>query len=154
LRAQGYRFIFVPHAIAYFRPRSNLRAFFKQYYRYARGDGKADLWRKRHAVRYGTYLIALPLLAWLCIRRSLLWGIPLALGAAIMFWTPYKRLWPMVKPLPATEKLKAIGLVPIIRVTGDIAKMLGYPVGVYWRLRHRRDIPRWHDGKNNPSEPG
>ena len=36
---------------------------FVQYYRYARGDGKADLWRKRHAIRYATYLVALPALA-------------------------------------------------------------------------------------------
>nr|MBC7244084.1 glycosyltransferase [Chloroflexota bacterium] len=145
LHARGYRFVFVPTAIAYFRPRSDLSAFFRQYYRYARGDGKADLWRKRHAVRYLTYLVALPLLLWLCVNRSLLWGVPLALGAAIMFWTPYKRLWPALKSLPIVDKLKAFCLVPIIRVTGDIAKMLGYPVGVYWRWHHRRNIPRWRD---------
>jgi len=28
-------------------------------------------------------------------------------------------------------------------VSGDIAKMLGYPVGVWWRWRHRGDIPNW-----------
>ncbi|MBC7232609.1 MAG: glycosyltransferase [Chloroflexi bacterium] len=145
LRARGYPFIFVPHAVAYFRPRSNLRAFFTQYYRYARGDGKADLWRKRHAVRYATYLIALPLLLWLAIRQNPLWAIPLALGAAIMFWTPYKRLWRMVRSLPILDKCKAICLVPIIRVTGDIAKMLGYPVGIYWRWQHRHELPRWRD---------
>ncbi len=145
LRAQGYPFVFVPNAIVYFRPRSNLRAFFKQYYRYARGDGKADLWRKRHAVRYATYLIALPVLLWLCLHHSLLWSIPLAVGAVIMFWTPYRRLWPAIKQYHIINKMKAGCLVPIIRVTGDIAKMLGYPVGVYWRWRHRHSIPRWYD---------
>lgn len=145
LRARGYPFIFIPHAIAYFRPRSNLQSFFIQYYRYARGDGKADLWRKRHAVRYGTYLIVLPLLLWLCTHHSFLWSILLAIGATIMFWTPYKRLWPAIQHYNITGKLKAICLVPIIRVTGDIAKMLGYPIGVYWRWRHRHSIPNWRD---------
>lgn len=145
LRARGYPFVFIPDAIVYFRPRSNLRAFFTQYYRYARGDGKADLWRKRHAVRYATYLIVLPLLLWLCIRHNALWSIPLALGGAIMFWTPYKRLWPAIKQYHLIDKLKAICLVPIIRITGDIAKMLGYPVGVYWRWRHRHSIPHQWD---------
>lgn len=145
LWARGYRFVFVPNAIVYFRPRSDLRAFFRQYYRYARGDGKADLWRKRHAVRYLTYLVALPLLLWLSLNKSWLWVIPLTLGAAIMFWTPYKRLWPAIKPLPILHRLETFCLVPMIRVTGDIAKMLGYPVGVYWRWRHHHDIPRWRD---------
>jgi hypothetical protein len=43
-------------------PAESLRSFWTQYYRYARGDGKADLWRKRHAIRYVTYLVALPAL--------------------------------------------------------------------------------------------
>jgi len=28
--------------------------------------------------------------------------------------------------------------VPVIRVVGDVAKMMGYPVGVRWRLTSRR----------------
>jgi hypothetical protein len=27
--------------------------------------------------------------------------------------------------------------VPIIRVVGDVAKMVGYPVGLWWRWRQR-----------------
>ena len=55
----GRAFVWAPSAlVAHFRPAHNLRQFFAQYYRYARGDGKADLWRRRHAIRYGTYLAA------------------------------------------------------------------------------------------------
>jgi cellulose synthase/poly-beta-1,6-N-acetylglucosamine synthase-like glycosyltransferase len=145
LQARGYRFVFVPTALVRFRPRSSLRAFFNQYYRYARGDGKTDLWREKHAVRYLTYLVALPTLLWLIVTRGLLWGVPLVLGGALMFFTPYKRLLPAIGSLGVVDRLRAILLVPIIRVTGDIAKMLGYPVGVYWRWRHRHDIPNWRD---------
>jgi len=145
LRARGYRFVFVPAAVVHFRPRSNLGAFFKQYYRYARGDGKAGLWRRRHAVRYLTYLVVLPALLWLAVNESLLWGVPLILGAAVMFFTPYKRLLPTMASWGVLDRLQAIALVPIIRMTGDIAKMLGYPVGVYWRWRHRHHIPDWRD---------
>ena len=59
LQQSGARFAFAPRAIAWFRPRGSLAAFFRQYYRYARGDGKADLWRARHAIRYAVYLGAL-----------------------------------------------------------------------------------------------
>jgi glycosyltransferase involved in cell wall biosynthesis len=145
LLARGYRFVFVPTAIVHFRPRNSLGAFFKQYYRYARGDGKADLWGKRHAVRYLTYGVALPLLLWLAIALSALWLVPLLLGAAAMFWTPYKRLLPALGALGPQERLTAVLCVPLIRITGDIAKMLGYPVGRYWRWRHRQEIPRWRD---------
>lgn len=145
LRERGYQFVFVPDAVVFFQPRSSLGAFFRQYYRYARGDGKADLWPKRHAVRYLTYLAAVPTLLWLAATRGPWWILPLCLGVAIVLWTPYKRLIPAISGLCFTHKLQAIVWVPIIRVTGDVAKMLGYPVGVYWRSRHRHEIPRWRD---------
>ena len=64
-----------PTAIAHFRPRSSLRAFFKQYYRYSRGDGKADLWRKRHAIRYGAYAVGGLCSSWvtICTHSSGCW---------------------------------------------------------------------------------
>jgi len=132
-------FAFAPRAIAYFRPRPNLKAFFIQYYRYARGDGKADLWRARHAVRYLTYLGAIPAILLLGLRHSPLWWLLLPVGGAIVLWTPYKRLRPMIARYSLADKVKAILWVPIIRVTGDVAKMMGYPVGVAWRLRRKGD---------------
>ena len=96
-------------------------------------------------MRYVTYLFALPTLLWLMVTRSLLWGVPLMLGAAIMFFTPYKRLLPAIRSWAVLDRVQAILLVPIIRVTGDVAKMLGYPVGVYWRWLHQHEIPNWRD---------
>ncbi len=130
----GCRFVWEPAALAYFRPRPTLRAFFRQYYLYARGDGKADLWRLRHAIRYGTYLGLVPLLA-LAIRRH-----PAALGPALLLAgaylrRPYQRLWALTAGQPARRRLAALPWPPLIRLTGDVAKMLGYPVGVAWRLR-------------------
>jgi glycosyltransferase involved in cell wall biosynthesis len=128
-------FAFAPRALAYFRPRKSLSAFFRQYYRYARGDGKADLWRLRHAIRYFTYLIATPAIFLLGLWRTPFWWLLFLVGGAIMFRTPYQRLWPMIESYSFVDKVKAILWVPIIRLTGDIAKMLGYPVGVLWRMR-------------------
>ncbi len=143
LQAHGYRFVFVPKSVAYFRPRGSLRAFFRQYYRYARGDGKADLWRKRHLVRYVTYLGLLPTLGWLGKASNRLWFAALLLGAAAMLWTPYKRLLPAIRCFQPQEKCRAVLWVPVIRVTGDVAKMLGYPVGLCWRWRHRNALTAW-----------
>ena len=136
LRAQGCRFVFVPAAVVLFRPRGNLAAFYRQYYRYARGDGKADLWRKRHAVRYATYVLG-PGLA-LAARKQPWLGVILVGAAAAYCATPYRRLLPWLTLLPPLARLQALAWVPIIRLVGDGAKMVGYPVGVVWRLRRRR----------------
>ncbi len=126
-------------AVVYFRPRGSLRAFFKQYYRYARGDGKADLWRKRHAIRYATYFAAAPLIALLALRvHRLFWGL-FPLGGLVYLAQPYRRLPDVLARRGYTSPAQiayAAALVPVIRVVGDAAKMVGYPVGWWWRLRH------------------
>jgi glycosyltransferase involved in cell wall biosynthesis len=141
LLSSGHKFTFVPEAVAYFRPRGNLGAFGRQYHQYARGDGKADLWRKRHAIRYLTYLVGVPLVVALGALLHPLWWSLLVVGAAAYLWTPYQRLRPMPRELSLPDKVKAVLWVPVIRLWGDLAKMIGYPVGVVWRLRHAKDIP-------------
>ncbi len=144
LKATQPPFAFAPAATVAFRPRESLRAFWKQYYRYARGDGKADLWRKRHAIRYGTYLVGLPLLlVGGATVHPLLWGLLIAGGVAYC-WPAWRRLPAVMQHAPdrsAAAWAQAVALVPLIRAAGDLAKMAGYPVGVWWRWRHRP--PDW-----------
>lgn len=142
LQDAGCRFAWAPDAVVHFRPRPTARTFYLQYYRYARGDGKADLWRKRHAIRYATYL-GLPL--GLLAARSQRWLLlPMALAVTGYLRRPYWRLWPVLPTLSPTERAVALAWVPLIRLIGDVAKMAGYPVGWVWRLRHRAEIPPDH----------
>jgi glycosyltransferase involved in cell wall biosynthesis len=131
-------FAFAPEAIAYFRPRSSLRSHFKQYTQYARGDGKANLWLKRHLMRYATYLIGVPLIAWLSINVSAWYCTPYLIGAIVYLKRPYQRLTRMWNNLNSIERIKTIGWIPVIRVVGDLAKMIGYPIGVWWRMANGR----------------
>jgi glycosyltransferase involved in cell wall biosynthesis len=130
-------FALAPDAIAYFRPRGSLQAFFKQYYQYARGDGKAKLWLKRHLIRYATYLIGVPGIALLSAAISPWFLLLYVIGGMAYTCTPYRRLRSKLRTMKWADRLKAIALVPIIRVAGDAAKMVGYPVGVAWRVKHR-----------------
>jgi glycosyltransferase involved in cell wall biosynthesis len=136
-------FVWRPQAVVYFRPRDSLVAFWKQYYRYARGDGKADLWRKRYALRYAIYLVVTPLLAacgvWNSLQaaRWLAWGGLLA-GVIAYCMRPWQRLSVLGAELRRDERVRAALLVPVIRAVGDLAKMAGYPVGLWWRFRQRR----------------
>lgn len=139
-------FVWAPEALVHFRPRESLRQFWTQYYRYARGDGKADLWRKRHAIRYATYFVMLPLLLghafWGFFARPLGW-LGLLAGVFLYCRRPWQRLRVLGASLRPMEWIAAAALVPVIRLTGDLAKMTGYPVGLLWRWRHRREIPDW-----------
>jgi len=131
----GYRFAFIPEARVHFRPRSSLWAFIKQYYRYARGDGKADFWRYRHLVRYGTY-VGGAALCWLAFSRPIAL-VALALGFGVMMRSPFLRLAPWLQDLDPLKRFQALAWMVLIRISGDLAKMAGYPVGMVWRWRHR-----------------
>ena len=134
-------FAWAPDARVHFRPRANLRQFWTQYYRYARGDGKAGLWRKRHVIRYLTYGVVLPALLGHALfgfyARWLGW-LGLLAGIALYCRRPWQRLLALGQPLTAMERTAALLLVPIIRATGDLAKMAGYPVGLWWRWRRQQ----------------
>ncbi|MBM4424159.1 MAG: glycosyltransferase [Chloroflexi bacterium] len=133
MRKKFGAFAFAPKAVAHFRPRSSLAAFAKQYFNYALGDGRANLWPRIHFIRYFTYLVALPLGVFAAITVSpWIWLLGAMAGLA------YVR-----RPLQRLARAKQISAatllwIPIIRVTGDAAKMIGYPVGVWGRLFNRR----------------
>lgn len=140
-------FAWAPAARVYFRPRGSLHSFWTQYYRYARGDGKADLWRKRHFIRYATYFVLLPALLghafWGFFARWVGWAGLLA-GLICYCLRPWLRLHTVGNGLSTRQWLGAALLVPVIRVVGDVAKMAGYPVGVWWRWQNwRRDEVHW-----------
>jgi glycosyltransferase involved in cell wall biosynthesis len=133
LRRRGYRFSWAPGAIAKFRPRANAWRFAVQYFRYARGDGKALLWTRRHLIRYGTYLGA-PALLWSSRGHPLVLAL-VAVAGMLYCRRPYLRLAASQGRRSAAERVAAVGLIPFLRLVGDLAKMAGYPVGLAWRLR-------------------
>ena len=133
LIAAGYRMRMAPTALVHFEPRRTLPAFWRQYRNYALGDGQTGLWPRRHAIRYATYLVLIPGLA----LASAVFGPWLLLGYLAGFAAylrrPFRRLRRLTQGWPLRQRLEAAAWVPIIRVWGDIAKMVGYPLG--W--------PRW-----------
>jgi hypothetical protein len=146
LRAQAPPLRFQPRAIVRFQPRATPQAFFRQYYRYARGDGKADLWRGRHAIRYATYVLGGALAGHAVAGRGPRWTRPVAgallLGGAVVYVRrPLIRLAHQSGSVSAF--CRAAPLVPVIRLIGDVAKMVGYPPGVLWRVRFRHSHGRW-----------
>ena len=141
LKRQGFRFAFEPAAAVHFRPRSTPRAYWRQYFSYARGDGVGDLFRRRHALRYTAYAGLLVIAA---LAPRIRWAPLLLLPGAIAYLQrPYRRLWRRGKGLPLTVRAAALALLPVQRLLGDLAKMAGYPWGVWLRFSRaaHRSIP-------------
>jgi glycosyltransferase involved in cell wall biosynthesis len=137
LKNRGLKFVFAPRAVVGFRPRSSLTAFWRQYRNYALGDGEGLLWTRRHLIRYGTYLVALPLLVVGGLAWSVWCWVGLLLGLAAYLRQPYRRLARHWRGLPLTGRVAAALWVPVIRVWGDLAKMVGYPLGLPRGVRNK-----------------
>jgi hypothetical protein len=65
----------------------------------------------------------------------------LAAAAVARLVGPTVRLANLWAPLGLGQRLLAVAWLPVIILTGDIAKMAGYPAGGVWRARHRP--PDW-----------
>ena len=128
------QFTFIPKAIVQFQPRSTMQQFARQYYNYASGDGHAGLFLHIHFIRYFTYLIAVPLgiYAALTVHPSI-WLAGLMAGIANVR-RPITRVRILWNDLATLDRAKVMLLIPTIRIIGDLAKMVGYPIGIWKRF--------------------
>jgi glycosyltransferase involved in cell wall biosynthesis len=133
--AYGMQDVFEPDAVLRYAPRTTLSQFFWQYFRYARGDGKAGLWWKRHTVRYTVYGVILPLFLTLgVIIHPVVW-LELSFLGMLHLYAPFCRLRKL------NPHWSAYIWLPVVRLVGDVAKLIGYPVGLWWRWRNQP--PNW-----------
>jgi hypothetical protein len=137
IKAAGGTFAFCPTAVVTWSARPDLPSFYRQYYRYARGDGKAGIKARTHAVRYAVYAGGLGLGA-LGLRHPAAFALLAALGA--VYVTPSVRRLLRAGTVPRRELVPAIALVPVICLVADVARMSGYPAGVSWRRRRSPQV--------------
>lgn len=132
MKNKGFKFVVAVNALSSWRPRTTLKKYWIQYFKYARGDGHAKLFFRRHFIRYITYLCALTFL-WAC-SYNILWLVPLLLGGVVYTLKYYNRYF---RHFPHEGILKNIGAyfyIPFLLLVGDSAKMVGFPYGIYQRL--------------------
>lgn len=120
----GVRRRFVPEAQVRWRLRPDLRSTLRQYYRYGRGDGRAGMHPRRHALRFATYSGAAALLGIGLRRPAVLAALPVA-GAARMR-PAYRRAF---SRLSRREARQALAALPALELLIDLAKMAGYVAG-------------------------
>jgi hypothetical protein len=126
LKQAGMRFTFVDNALVHFQPRSDLVQFARQYYFYARGD--AGCWAVASDMRSVT-----PSMYGLLVLASLggwAWLL-LAIGMVAYSRMPWVRLWRRFgEGVNGLQIVAAMGLVPWLRVVGDVAKMVRVHCGM------------------------
>jgi glycosyltransferase involved in cell wall biosynthesis len=129
-RALGLDMRFVPDAVVRWRLRSSLRDTWNQYFRYARGDAIAGMYRQRHALRFATYGAALYAMS----TKGALGKLATLAGSAAYAGPPLGRA---MARFPDGERLKAALAVPPLMAFTDLAKMAGYLAGMRRRARSR-----------------
>jgi glycosyltransferase involved in cell wall biosynthesis len=111
-------------AVVYWRPRSGLRATWRQYSRYAEGDALAGMYPERHLVRlaaYGGLALAL--------RSRRPWIVALLMTAAgVHAARPIARTWRRTRGTSA--RVASVAGVPLTMSLIDIAKIWGYLRGL------------------------
>lgn len=122
LRKAGLKHAFASDAIVYWRPRPNLRAFYRQSFAYARGDGEARLffiWNQQSYLRLFLLLVVLAVL----VVSPFFWGGLLALIGALGF---LMRVWDVYQ---AIRDWRVFLWLPLIWLALDVGRICGYTLG-------------------------
>lgn len=134
---QGFRRQFAPLAIVSWRLRPDLPSTLKQYFHYAHGDGKANMYPRRHAARFAAYAGGVAFLTLVAPRRPVLLALPAALGIYRML-PAYRRARRRLSP---NEAVIAAFALPTYEMLVDAAKMAGYLAGSIKRETHDEGKP-------------
>lgn len=123
---------YIREALVFWRPRTTLTKYFKQLFGYTRSDGHGKLWFSRQMIRYFVYLLSLVLL-YFTIKFSSIFLLILLVGAFVYVKKFWLRWIDFSKTLSLIKIIFGFVVLPFVVMLGDIAKMCGWPVGVYER---------------------
>jgi cellulose synthase/poly-beta-1,6-N-acetylglucosamine synthase-like glycosyltransferase len=139
LKKAGYVFKFAPKAVVHWQPRSTLKAFWKQQFSYARGDGQ--YWPQ--SVGYGkklgfyTLLAAVKIAALVLELRELYLGTVVVYIAYLLFRS--RKTWQRSRNFGYT-----ITSIPLV-IIFDLANITGFLRGVFeWSTN-----PRYRQGNHH-----
>lgn len=133
IRKNNIQTYYVRRPLVFWRPRKTMGAFLKQLFKYTKSDGHGKLWPYRQATRYGVYGVS----GILCIAASSFsswWLItPIFIGMPLYMKKFWARWNIFSEKIPLWKKIIGYILLPFIVALGDVAKMCGWPLGVWER---------------------
>jgi glycosyltransferase involved in cell wall biosynthesis len=144
LRELGFKFVFCQNAIVRWRPRASVRAMMRQFFNYARGNGRVGIGTSGYLTNlqnHGLSLILLTLGIWQ-------WPFALA-GLGVLALHIRRHLWPQAC-IAATRsrypgmRWRVVGIMELVRLVG----MAGFLAGCYDRWRDPRFVQAQIDWMN------
>ena len=131
---------FIREPLVFWRPRTTLKSYFNQLFKYTKSDGHGKLWLNRQLTRYVVYLLSLWML-FLSFSFDWKFILILAVGVLLYSYKFWQRWFVYAGKLSFGQKIFGVLLVPFIVAFGDLAKMAGWPVGVWERLSGKIKFP-------------
>jgi len=138
IKDAGFRIIFNPDAVVYWKMRKNPVQIFWQFFRYAKGDATGRMYPVRHLVRFSAFLTLLIILvSAFCLNKWIL--VMLALLFVVYVFKPYSKLvkgWGSNESCSfyGAEKFLSILFIPLLLIQIDLSKMCGYIYGLFKRI--------------------
>ena len=112
LKKSGFKFYFKPDAIVFWSPPRSFKIFFKQIYRFAKGDSEAGIKRPKIKYIYLRYLVGLALLI---AQQYIIFLLMFLVYIA----------WSVQKNFRYAKMVESFYLLPTIQIGSDIAVMIG-----------------------------
>ena len=134
LKENGYKILFNPDAVVFWRMRENLSLVFKQFFRYAKGDARGKMYLHRHLIRFSS-VIDFFIVAALSIIISPWFLLILVPVFTFYVFRPFSRLDTTFCHIKKNTdrffvKAAALLLAPALLVYIDLAKMSGFIYGL------------------------
>ena len=121
LKKAGARFVFEPEARVRWRPRGDLRSFFRQHRRFGFGDGESRVQGSFYWRLASKYVLALLLFLAGFLKQIAWWVLALGVG---FFWLQQAR-----RGTGNLDLYERVVLVPFLKVVYDAAYLSGYLKG-------------------------
>lgn len=131
LKEKGFKFAFASDAIVFWKVRKNMKAFFKQYFIYRKGDGNAKLLLLRYwGPKYMVYLIILLLFLGLLYKML----TPLFVVAILGYILSIYIILPTIRTYQKIKIKKTFLFVPFLILIIDFCGIFGYIAGSFERI--------------------
>jgi len=129
--------------LVFWETRKTIRLYMKQLYKYTKSDGHANLWLNRQIIRYVVYIAAILLLGLIISQKNIYILMLLTVGMVFYIKKFWVRWFVFTKEKGFMYRFVGFFFVPVIVCVGDVAKMAGWPVGVYERLTKKIRFKEW-----------
>ncbi|MHB1083822.1 MAG: glycosyltransferase [Thiobacillus sp.] len=147
LRELGFKFTFCPRAIVRWRPRSSAAAMMRQFFNYARGNGRVGIGTSGYLINLKKHGLGLFMLA----MGSWHWLFAVA-GVGIFAFHIRRYLWPQaciaaVRSRDPSMRWRVVAIMEWVRIVG----MAGFLAGRYDRWRNPHFVQAQIDWMGKPS---